>query len=185
MADSKKLPATAPSLVGRAMYLRPATTEDIANTHHWLLQSEPQALSVEQAVVEPAAAASEAYKKSLGDESGRTFMLIDRGANVPVAIVSFCRLNLQNRSAEISLVVDPDIRRKGHGGTGIRLICRYLFEQRGLNKVYATVAESNHAAVGLLEKAGFKRDGTLRQHFYFDGEYHHGAHYSLMRFEFA
>jgi RimJ/RimL family protein N-acetyltransferase len=36
----------------------------------------------------------------------------------------------------------------------------------------------------MLEKAGFRRDGTLRHQYYYNGEFHDGYLYSLLRFEF-
>lgn len=184
MPNSTRPPLTAPSLVGRHLYLRPATAEDITATNHWIALSEPQSLLVGTAPIETSSAAAESFKK--GDPAGRSiFMLVRREDNMPVAQVMYFNVNHQNRSAEFMLVVDPDLRRKGYASDGIHLLCGYLFDQRGFNKVYTQVAQSNHAAVGLLEKIGFKRDGTLRQHFYFGGEYHNALVFSLLRFEFV
>ncbi len=36
---------TGSQLVGEEVYLRPLTADDIVNTHHWFLQSDPQARS--------------------------------------------------------------------------------------------------------------------------------------------
>ncbi|MCB2231133.1 GNAT family N-acetyltransferase [bacterium] len=183
MSNGSRAPLTAPSMVGRRHYLRPATSEDIGNTHHWVTLSEPQSLSVDVARIEGAAAAAEAFKKPGSDCEQTTFMLVRRDDSIPVARLSYFNVNHQNRSAEFTVVVDPDERRKGHGSEGVQLLGHFLFDQRGFNKVYTQVAESNHAAVGMLEKIGFKRDGTLRQHFYFGGEYHNGLLFSLLRFE--
>lgn len=60
----------------------------------------------------------------------------------------------------------------------------YLIKTRDINKVHAQTSSLNKAAVALLAKAGFKRDGTLRHHYYYDGELHDGYVYSLLRFEF-
>lgn len=185
MSSSPRQPLTAPSLVGRHLYLRATSADDIANTHHWILLSEPQSLSAETIPIESAAAAADLYKKSDGKLDRSTLMLVRRDDNLPVARVDYFNVNHQNRSVEFVIVVDPDVRRNGHAAEGVHLLCRYLFEQRGFNKVHTLVAESNHAAVGLLEKLGFRRDGTLRQHFYFDGEYRNALLFSLLRFEFV
>ncbi len=66
----------------------------------------------------------------------------------------------------------------------LRLLSRFLFKTRGLNKVHAQTGSFNKAAQALLKKAGFKLDGTLRHHYFYDGEYHDGLVYSLLAYEF-
>ena len=63
MADKKPTPMTAPSLIGDSIYLRPATAEDIANTHHWRVLSEPQSLGSRPMVFHSSAEAAELFKK--------------------------------------------------------------------------------------------------------------------------
>jgi diamine N-acetyltransferase len=178
------VPLTAPSLVGRNLFLRPASPEDIANTQHWLLTSEPQTLTPEPAAIESASAVSEAYKKAPGDVSRQMFMIVRSKDNQPVARVWYVNLNSQNRSAQVDILVDPDERRKGYGAEGLKILCRHLFEQRGLNRIYAFAANDNHAGVALLDKAGFTREGTLRQFYFYDGEYHDAIVSAVMRFEY-
>ena len=57
MTDKKPPPMTQPSLIGDKVYLRPTTADDVANTHHWFVLSEPQSqtchpLTILTAVVE-------------------------------------------------------------------------------------------------------------------------------------
>jgi hypothetical protein len=63
MAEKKPTYPTPPSLVGDKLYLRVTTPDDVTNTHHWFLQSEPQSLSEWPAVFMTAAEASDEFKK--------------------------------------------------------------------------------------------------------------------------
>jgi len=101
-----------------------------------------------------------------------------------VGRVRFFDMNTQNRSAELGLLIDPDEQGKGYGLAALQLLCRFLIKSRGLNKVHAQTASFNKAAQALLKKAGFKLDGTLRHHYFYDGEYHNGLVYSLLAYEF-
>ncbi|MEW6051654.1 MAG: GNAT family protein [Candidatus Zixiibacteriota bacterium] len=184
MAEKKATPPTAPSLVGEKIYLRAATADDIANTHHWFLLSEPQTQTCRPVVVYSAAEASENFKKDERTPFRQQFMVIRTADNVPVGRVSYFDLNPLNRSAELGLLVDPEERRKGFGREAIRILSRYLFRYRGLNKVYAQTSQPNIAACKLLEAAGFRRDGTLRHHYFINNEFHDGYLYSLLLFEF-
>ncbi|MEW5995345.1 MAG: GNAT family protein, partial [Candidatus Zixiibacteriota bacterium] len=83
----------------------------------------------------------------------------------------------------LGVIIDPDERKKGYGKEALQILGRYLFSHRGLNKVYAQTAAFNEGAVALLESLGFKRDATLRNHYFYDGEFHAGYIYSLLAYE--
>ncbi len=184
MADKKATPRTAPSLIGDKIYLRPATAEDVANTHHWYLQSDPTARSCRPLPFQTTAEAAESFRKREPSPDRQTFMVVRSKDNVPVGRITFFNLNTLNRSVEIGLLVDPEEREKNYGHDAIRLLCSYLFRMRNMNKVHAQTSAFNSAAIGLLEKAGFKKDGTLRHHYFYQGEFHDGLIYSLLLYEF-
>lgn len=184
MSKEQPIMSTAPALVGDKIYLRPATAEDVANTYHWLLLSDPWSCTCRPIPYRSAAETAEAFRKRESTPYAQPFMVIRKKDNVPVGKVSFFDFNTQNRSAELGLMVDPDEREKGYGLAALRLLCRHLFMTRGLNKVHAQTASFNKAAQAIMKKAGFKLDGTLRHHYFYEGEYHNGLVYSLLAYEF-
>jgi len=184
MADSTPIITTAPEFVGDKIYLRPATAEDMANSYHWYLLSDPSTLTCRPVTVKTAAEFAEEYKKRELTPDDRRFMIVRRKTNEPVGWVRYFDLNTLNRSAEIGILLDPDARKEGYGTEAIRLLCRHLFRTRGLNKVHAFTAVFNTGAVKLMEKCGFHLDGTLRRHYFRQGEYHDGLAYSLLYHEF-
>jgi RimJ/RimL family protein N-acetyltransferase len=184
MSEKKPVFPTAPGLVGKNVYLHPATAEDVANTYHWFLMSDPAMQSSAPHPFRSASEAAEAYQKKERSPDEQLFVIVHQKEKTPVGVIRFFRLNNLNRSAELGLLVDPEQRRKGYATEGIRLLVRWLFRMRDLNKVYAHTSSLNKGAVAMLEKAGFKRDGTLRHHYYYDGELHDGYLYSLLRYEF-
>ena len=184
MADKKTKFPTPPDLVGKNVYLRPATAKDVANTYHWFLLTDPATRSCRPLPFTTAAEAAEAYQKREPTIDRQLFVIVRQKDNVPVGLIRFFDMNLLNRSTELGLIVDPDERKKGHAFEAARLLIRYLIKVRDINKVYAQTSALNEGAVALLEKAGFKRDGTLRHHYYYDGELHDGYVYSLLQFEF-
>jgi len=184
MADKKSEYPTPPGLVGKNVYLRPATDKDVANTYHWFLQSDPATQSCRPHPFKTPVEAAEAYKKREPTAGEQLFVIVRRKGNVSVGVIRFFNMNTLNRSAELGLIVDPDERRKGHAVEAARLLTKYLFNTRDLNKVYAHTSSLNEAAVAMLKKAGFKRDGTLRHHYFYNGELHDGYLYSLLQYEF-
>jgi RimJ/RimL family protein N-acetyltransferase len=183
MFEKKKVSSTAPSLVGKKLYLKRATADDIANTHHWTVMDEPQFHSFDPVPLLTAGEASAAYKNA-DSEAGQTFMIVTLKENTTVGRISFSELNWLNRSTRLGLLIDPDERKNDHGPEAVRLLCNYLFRYRGLNKVWAEVSQLNEELKTDLVAAGFHLDGTLRQHHFFRGEYHDVDIYSLLLFEF-
>ncbi len=183
MTDKKKSFPAPPSLIGDKLFLRPTSPEDIGNMHHWFLQSEPQSLSCRPhplATAKEAAERAQAAPKSAEDQR---FTAVRKEDKTPVASVRYFSFNALNRSAELGLLVDPEVRRKGYGAEAIKILTRYLFRYRGLNKVYAQTAAFNEGAIAMLESLGFKKDATLRDHYFYNGEFHAGYVYSLLQFE--
>ena len=184
MADKKNPLPVDPHLVGKNVYLRPATAEDVANTYHWFLMSDPAMQTCRPLPFRTAAEAAEDYRKAEKTAERQLFVIVRLKDKQPVGVIRFFNWNSLNRSVELGMLIDPDEQRNGFGLEAIRLLSRYMFRVRDLNKVYANTSSLNTAAVGMLEKAGFRRDGTLRHHYYYNGEFHDGYLYSLLRFEF-
>jgi len=183
MADDKKGFPTYPFLVGDKIYLRPAVPDDIINTHYWLTQSDPDSISpVISRMVAPAEAA-ESYRHQKKNEMDVTLMIMKKSGDEPAGFLTSSNFNPLNRSAEINILIDPDKRRKGLGKDALKTITRYLFLQRGLNKVQAQVGGFNQSGMKLFESTGFKKDGTLRDNHFYKGEFHPTLIYSLLRYE--
>lgn len=183
MSDKKEFFPTQPSLVGKKIYLRPESSDDIVNVHHWFVQSEPQAQCSRPLPLISASQALEAHQNADKSPNLQRLAIVRKDDKTLVGRVTFFNYNDLNRSAELGVLIDPDQRQNGFANDALRVMIKYLFKYRNLNKVYAETAVFNKGAIALLESIGFKEDGVLRQHYYFEGEYHDKLVYSLMRFE--
>ncbi len=75
---------------------------------------------------------------------------------------------------------------KGYWGQGIvtaavQSLCKFAFDEYKLRKIFAKVFTSNPASARVLEKVGFTLEGTLRSHFFKDGNPHDVLYFGLMR----
>ena len=183
MPDKKAKFPTRPSLVGRKVFLRPATPEDIANIEYWTAISQPESLACRPQPFRTPAQAAENYRACEKTTVEQKFAVVRKEGLILLGEASFFNYNPLNRSAELGVIIDPDERKKGYGREALQLLTRFLFKYRGLNKVYAQTAAFNKGAVALLESLGFQRDAILRQHYFFEGEFHNGVIYSLLLFE--
>ncbi|QLE39989.1 GNAT family N-acetyltransferase [Nostoc sp. C052] len=58
----------------------------------------------------------------------------------------------------------PEFLSKGYGSAGLFMSLKIAFYEINLNKVICNVYDFNTPSFSLLEKAGFKLEGILRQH---------------------
>lgn len=183
MASKKNQFGAIEQFVGKNVYLKPATPDDVANTWHWFAYSRPEQLSPSPHPILTASQASEQYKSTLGSETGQRFMVVRQTDKTPVGWIEYSELNQLNRSARLEIMVDPDERKHKFASEATRLLCHYLFQNLGLNKVYTDVCEDNKAGIALLKSLGFSKDGIYRGHYFFKNEFHDAYHYAVMPHE--
>jgi RimJ/RimL family protein N-acetyltransferase len=105
------------------------------------------------------------------------------GIDGPVGRFAYSDVNSRNRSAEIGYVVAPHLRGRGLGARMLAVAIDHVFATTALDKLHAQTAAFNTASVRLLERLGFHRDGTLREHHELDGRMWDDHVYSLLRRE--
>ena len=85
---------------------------------------------------------------------------------------------------EIGYTIIPSERNKRYGTEAIQILVDYLFLTRDIVRVQAVIDAKNIASQRTLEKAGFKRDGTLRKALWdARGKWADGYLYSILRGE--
>jgi ribosomal-protein-alanine N-acetyltransferase len=86
-------------------------------------------------------------------------------------------------NSEISYFVFPSERGKGYCTEAVRIIVDYLFLSKEVMRVQAQTDPRNLASQKVLEKAGFKKEGTLRKSFFVRGKWTDNIMYSILRDE--
>lgn len=71
----------------------------------------------------------------------------------------------------------------GYAYEASRALIGYGFEELGLHRICAEVIEENAAAVGLAERLGMRREGTLRENRWFRGRWWNTAILSVLESE--
>jgi ribosomal-protein-alanine N-acetyltransferase len=75
----------------------------------------------------------------------------------------------------------PGERRKGYCAEATQLMVDYLFLSKDIARIQATTHVRNEASQKVLEKVGFKREGTLRKAIQSRGESTDLAIFSILR----
>jgi RimJ/RimL family protein N-acetyltransferase len=92
------------------------------------------------------------------------------------------RLSDDARTARIGYTIAPAHQRRGFGVEAAGAVVAGLFE-RGLHRVQASLDARNVASARLLERLGFRHEGTEVSAEFADGEWCDVAHYAILRDE--
>jgi RimJ/RimL family protein N-acetyltransferase len=77
----------------------------------------------------------------------------------------------------------PSERGKGYGSEAIKIMVDYLFLSKKIVRIQAETHPQNIASQRVLEKAGFKKEGTIRESFFSRGMWRDTAMLSILREE--
>lgn len=96
-------------------------------------------------------------------------------------IAGWEKLHRDYRHAGIDLFLSARHHGQGFGTEAIRLVCHFLFEERGHHRITIDPAADNDNAIRAYERVGFKRVGIMRQYERgADGRYHDGMLLDLL-----
>jgi RimJ/RimL family protein N-acetyltransferase len=98
-------------------------------------------------------------------------------------ITHFYVLHVAGRQLEIGYSLVPNERGKGYGTEATQLMVDYLFLSKDTKRIQAQTDPRNVASHKVLEKVGFKKEGTLRKSFFMRGEWRDAYIYSILREE--
>jgi aminoglycoside 6'-N-acetyltransferase len=95
-------------------------------------------------------------------ESRRLTIEVD--GKVSGLIEFYEELEPRYRHASIDVFLDPALHGRGLGTEAVRLLARYLIDERGHHRLTIDPAASNTAAIRAYEKAGFRPVGLMRRY---------------------
>ena len=89
-----------------------------------------------------------------------------------IGSLAFTNFDWRNRSSEFGIMIgEKTYWNQGYGAEAVRLLVRHGFDTLNLNRIFLHVFENNPRAIRAYEKAGFVREGRLRQAEFTDGKY--------------
>lgn len=86
-------------------------------------------------------------------------------------------VNVPHRHAEIGLLIgDPGCWGKGYASEAIAILSEFAFGRVGLHRLVAGAYADNEGSCRAFEKAGYQREGLLRDHWLCDGAFQDGVY---------
>jgi RimJ/RimL family protein N-acetyltransferase len=108
---------------------------------------------------------------SIASDDNRRDFVIETVDGEPIGITGLLGINRKLEYAECFCVIgEKSFWGKGIGTLDHSLLLQYAFEKLGLNKIWAVIYTDNAAIFKIVEKLGFKIEGTLREEKTIDGK---------------
>ena len=107
-------------------------------------------------------------------ETGKVVQMIicETADDRPLGSVYIRDIDRQHNKAEYGIFIgEESARGRGVGTAAARLMLEYCFCEEKLHRVYLRAFADNAGAIRSYEKAGFVREGLLREDVCIDGEY--------------
>lgn len=113
------------------------------------------------------------YAKMIADRCFEMFCIVDMQGGQAIGVAGLTYIDYVNRHADVHFYIGEeeawiDSRFSSEAFMSLR---DYGFNILNLNKLWAEVYSNDKKKLRFLRSHGFKVDATLRQHYYFNGEY--------------
>ncbi len=168
------------TLRGPRIVLRPTTAEDVPRLLEIL--REPSVAQHWSSPDDERDGASLLGGDAPGDAERVTTFVITLAGETIGWIQAWEKLDRDYRHAGVDLFLATAHQGKGYGPEAIRLVCRWLFDERGHHRIVIDPAARNERAIHAYEKVGFRRVGVMRRYERgADGEYHDNVLMDLLR----
>lgn len=176
---------------GRRVLLREATLDDAAHLDAWARDRDTMMGEFNDFGLPPGKPLAEKLdrgKRMVSREAGQ--LVVERLEDGAVlGDVSWHQQGYgptaESRVPNIGISLVPEARGRGYGVESQRLLAELLFELYDVVRVEASTDVENVAEQRALDKAGFTREGVLRQAQHRAGAHHDMLVYSVLRSELA
>jgi [ribosomal protein S5]-alanine N-acetyltransferase len=113
----------------------------------------------------------------------RGMLLIVNNQGVLIGDIGFFKPSYWNGYELGYLIYDANERGKGVATEATRLVVRYLFETKLVNRIQLCIHPDNKASCRVAEKCGFTHEGTARGAWFNRGKHESMEVYSILRQE--
>jgi len=133
-----------------------ANRERLADSFPILLSSTSDVVSALQYV--------QTKLREMKERTFYSFVLADEREDL-FGYVSLKNVDWSVPKAEVAYYIDRGFEGKGITSEALEKVCRYAFDELGINKLFLRVSPGNPGSRRVAEKCGFEKEGLLRSDF--------------------
>lgn len=173
------------ALPGRRLILRPFTEADLSPRYlAWLADPDvTRFLEVHHQPVNHDSALS--YLARFLETDDEIYMIVERASGIDIGTVTLNGVGSIHQRATTGLLLgEKDRWGRGYAADAWTLVIDHAFRDLKLRKVIAGVCKGNSASLRVLDRLGFKLEGTLREECFVDARHVDALRLGLLRAEF-
>jgi len=111
--------------------------------------------------------------------------LMERKQNhTVIGHIHLMEIDTRHRKAQVGFVLSRGYWNQGIATEALSKVLEYSFDEVGLNRVEGLCISDNRAAARVMEKAGMKKEGELREYLFQKAAFWDFSVYSMLRREF-
>lgn len=117
------------------------------------------------------------------DRNTIMFSIFSSETDELIGCCGLCYINWVHRNADLSLYIGYEqeyIDDKGFAEEACKLLINYGFNELNLHKIWTEIYKFDNKKKALYDKLGFQVDGTLREHYFYDGKWWDSLLYSIL-----
>ena len=174
-----------PRMLGERIMLREFEQNDLGEMRKWITNPDSTRYLSDTIVVPQTWEQTAGFLDSLlsGSKPGVHLVIADIMTGDYLGQCDLMNVTDYSRKAELAIVLGPEHQGKGYGGEAIELLLELAFCHLNLNRVHLRVSSQNARALICYERAGFAREGVLRQDSFSGGEYRDTVIMGILRDE--
>ena len=120
----------------------------------------------------------------LSADENETFAFAITVDNIMIGSIGiFRQSNIHRQTAELGYYIAEEYWGRGITTEAVTQICKYVFSESDIIRIYAEPFAPNRASCRVLEKAGFQYEGTMRSNAVKNGKVLDMKMYSLLKQE--
>jgi RimJ/RimL family protein N-acetyltransferase len=121
------------------------------------------------------------------DKNTIMFSIRDIKDGTLIGCCGLCYINWIHRYADLSFYIGKDSLYVDdiYAPDVINQLLNYGFNELGLNKIWTEIYQFDDKKINFLESHGFKRDGQLRENYFYGGKWWDSIIFSLLRKDFS
>jgi ribosomal-protein-alanine N-acetyltransferase len=149
--------------------------------------SHPQVIpfyGVSYQTLEETKAQMDFYQEMQQNDTGTWWKIVTRTTNNKVGAIGYNNFNKQHNRAEIGYWLLPAFWKQGIIAEVLPVVLIYMFDSKKIHRAEALVETGNEASFKVLEQAGFKHEGIMRDCEVKNGNYISLSIYSLLETEY-
>lgn len=153
----------APELLTERLLLQALSPSDQPFVYEGL--SHPDVIrfyGVNYSTYEATAAQMDWYQTMVAEGQGIPWKMVEKATGEKVGVIAVYFYKPEHQRAEVGFWLLPLYWSKGYASEALHAVVQYWFRIKGLHRLEAFVEEGNEGSGRVLEKAGFRYEGTMR-----------------------